>query len=107
MRIKLLVVILCTGLKSMGQDYSPYKNIGLQLQQFSLISDSLQKANEIEKWFSVLRNANQIPFAIEDSVLFLYWGNAASVSWMGDFNGWGHDQAFKNKGAKVPNTNIW
>jgi enterochelin esterase-like enzyme len=107
MKIKLVIFLLAIVIKSFGQDYSSYKTAWLELQQFSTIPDSAQRSNEIEKWLGSLRNSNQIPFITEDSVLFLYQGNAKSVSWMGDFNGWGHDESFKNKGAKIANTNIW
>ncbi|HLZ15639.1 MAG TPA: alpha/beta hydrolase-fold protein, partial [Cyclobacteriaceae bacterium] len=62
---------------------------------------------EIQKWFASLRESSQVPFIVEDSVLFLYEGDAKSVAWMGDFNGWGHDETFKNKGRRVPHTDIW
>ncbi|HZX74066.1 MAG TPA: alpha/beta hydrolase-fold protein [Cyclobacteriaceae bacterium] len=99
--------LLFIGFQSFGQDYSPYKAAFNKLQQFALITDSTLRNGEIQKWLSSLREANQIPFIVEDSVLFLYDGKAASVSWMGDFNGWGHDQQFENHGKKIGNTNLW
>ncbi len=107
MKSKLLIGLLILSVKSFAQDYSSYKNAWLRLHQFSSLQDSTQRSNEIEKWFALLKNSNQIPFVAEDSVLFLYQGNAKFVSWMGDFNGWGHDPSFKNKGDKIPNTNLW
>ena len=44
---------------------------------------------------------------LPDSVAFLYRGDAKSVLWMGDFNGWGNDKKFKNSGTKIPHTDIW
>ncbi len=107
MKTRLLICLLFISLKSVGQDYSSFKNIISQLRQYSIISDSAQRASEIEKWFAALRQQNQIPFIVEDSVAFLYQGEAKSVSWSGDFNGWGYDKAFQNKGVQIPNTNIW
>lgn len=60
-----------------------------------------------EQTWNELKAAGSIPYAIEDSVAFLYKGNATAVSWMGDFNGWGYDKKFKNTGIKIPNTDIW
>jgi enterochelin esterase family protein len=34
-------------------------------------------------------------------------GEAKSVTWMGDFNAWGYDKKFQNKGHRIPNTNFW
>src|SRR5882762_2306049 len=98
---------LLIGANIFGQDYSPFKVTFDKLQQLSRITDSTRQKEEAQKLFSSLREQNQIPFIIEDSVLFLYEGNATSVSWMGDFNGWGHDEKFENRGKKIENTNIW
>lgn len=54
-----------------------------------------------------LRKANQIPFTDQDSVLFLYRGEADAVSWIGDFNGWGYDKKFHNQGKKINQTDLW
>jgi len=63
-----------------------------------------QKSNSL---FDSLSNQQQIPFVSNDSVAFLYKGEASSVSWIGDFNGWGYDEKFNNKGKRIPNTDIW
>jgi enterochelin esterase-like enzyme len=60
----------------------------------------------IQTWNEMV-NHNQIPFVQDDSVAFLYRGEAKSVSWMGDFNGWGYNKNFKNKGQRIPNTDLW
>jgi enterochelin esterase-like enzyme len=60
-----------------------------------------------EQTWNELKTAGSIPYAVEDSVAFLYKGNATSVTWMGDFNGWGYDKKFKNSGTKIPNSDIW
>lgn len=60
-----------------------------------------------EQTWNELKAAGSIPYAAEDSVAFLYKGSATSVTWMGDFNGWGYDKKFKNSGKKIPNSDIW
>ncbi|HEY9008438.1 MAG TPA: alpha/beta hydrolase-fold protein [Ohtaekwangia sp.] len=62
---------------------------------------------EAEKQFASLASKKQIPFVVSDSVAFLYRGEAISVAWMGDFNGWGYDKNFNNKGTRIPGTKIW
>jgi enterochelin esterase-like enzyme len=106
MRLIFILLLLCT-LKSFGQDYSVFKNTLHQLQQAAAITDSTQRKNEIEKWWTELRQQNQIPFIVEDSVAFLYQGQAKSVSWIGDFNGWGSDAKFNSNGKEITNTHIW
>lgn len=107
MKKEILILLLVLSINSFGQDYSSYKIAQDRLQHFSSIADTVLQKQEIQKWFATLGEQNQIPLIVEDSVLFLYEGKAKSVSWMGDFNGWGHDENFKNKGDKIPNTNIW
>lgn len=60
-----------------------------------------------DQTWNELNSAGSIPYAAGDSVAFLYKGNATSVTWMGDFNGWGYDKKFKNSGTKIPNSDIW
>lgn len=64
-------------------------------------------AAEVDKFWNELVDARRIPLVAEDSVAFLYRGEATTVSWMGDFNGWGYDKKFVNKGAQIPGTNLW
>lgn len=47
------------------------------------------------------------PVIIGDSVLFHYDGPATSVSWNGDFNGWGRADSIPNKGTKHEGTGVW
>src|SRR5690606_33204174 len=54
-----------------------------------------------------LVSSNQIPLTLADSVIFLYRGEAKSVVWMGDFNGWGYDKDFQNQGKRIAGTDIW
>src|SRR5258705_2511 len=88
----LITLFLLVSINALGQDYSSFKNKLEQLPQISSITDSAQRQNEIEKWWSALHQQEQIPFIVEDSVAFLYRGEAKSVAWMGDFNAWGYDK---------------
>ncbi|MBX2898834.1 MAG: hypothetical protein KF775_04265 [Cyclobacteriaceae bacterium] len=75
----------------------------------TLLFTKLQSGNpaEVEKTYQTLLAESKIPLTQNDSVLFLYRGNANTVEWMGDFNGWGYVKDFNNKGRKFANTNIW
>ncbi len=80
-------------------------SIGCYAQDFT---NTIQKLyTSPEQTWNELKAAGTIPYAVEDSVAFLYKGNATSVTWMGDFNGWGYDKKFKNSGTKIPNSDIW
>ncbi len=99
----IIIGLLGISLTVSGQDYSRYTSTLTKLTSLSASGDSVQ-LNQL--WNSLIES-NSIPLTQEDSVAFLYKGDATSVVWMGDFNGWGYDKKFNNKGIKIPNTNIW
>lgn len=103
----LLIICLIGSLNAIGQDYAPFQNTLKEIYQISTNSDSTLRANTIEKWWTTLRQQNQIPLVVEDSVAFFYQGEAKAVSWMGDFNAWGYDKTFDTNGVEIPNTHIW
>ncbi|MBI3482562.1 MAG: hypothetical protein HY015_06240 [Bacteroidetes bacterium] len=103
----LFILFLLVALNSFGQDYTSFRNKLQQLQQISSVTDSVQRQSEIEQWWSALRQQDEIPLIVEDSVAFLYQGEAKSVVWTGDFNGWGYDKTFPVEGKQIPNTRIW
>lgn len=76
-----------------------------QAQSFTKTVQQLY-ATPDQTW-NELKASGSIPFAVDDSVAFLYKGNATSVTWMGDFNGWGYDKNFRNSGKRIPNSDIW
>lgn len=81
-----------------GQDYTLFTKT---------IRSLYASPEEAEQQWSLLVDKEQVPFVIGDSVAFLYHGEAKSVAWMGDFNGWGYDKKFNNKGSRIPGTTLW
>lgn len=76
--------------------------------QAQTFNETIQKLHASpEQTWNELKASGSIPYAVDDSVAFLYKGNATSVTWMGDFNGWGYDKNFKNTGTRLPNSDIW
>jgi enterochelin esterase-like enzyme len=82
-----------------------FYSLVLSAQDYSTFSNTLKRLNDTA-FFAQLQ-AKGIPLIVHDSVAFLYKGEAKSVAWMGDFNGWGYDKTFQNQGRRIPNTNIW
>ncbi len=68
---------------------------------------ALEDTHTREETFIQLQEAENIPFISDDSVLFIYRGEARDVKWMGDFNGWGYNKAFQNIGRQLPGSDIW
>ena len=73
----------------------------------NLAKNQTATSNDIfEDFLDSLESMNQIPFVFEDSVAFLYYGEASSVSWAGDFNGW-NPNASGYKGTEIDSTGLW
>ncbi|MBY0433401.1 MAG: hypothetical protein K2U26_04750 [Cyclobacteriaceae bacterium] len=103
MRIRYFYIVLILAYGNLfGQSYTDFTNSFTSLYRASSL-DSSAKAAFVNQWFA----QHHVPLIAEDSVLFLYRGDAKSVAWMGDFNGWGYQKDFQNKGKKIPNTPIW
>jgi hypothetical protein len=60
----------------------------------TIIQNKSLQADQVNTWWTDLNQSNSIPIVHNDSVLFLYRGNADTVEWMGDFNGWGYVKEF-------------
>lgn len=104
MRAALILIILVRFSSLSGQDYSLLQESNQILTRFK--PDSIGVAG-LENWWSSLQATGQIPLVVNDSVYFFYRGAAKTVEWMGDFNGWGYQKDFDNKGKQVPGSNIW
>lgn len=103
----LAFVFILISASLFAQDYSTFSSTLAKLHDLSKIGDENDRLNQTEQLWQSLIKSNSIPLVQEDSVAFLYRGNANSVAWVGDFNGWGYDKKFTGKGTKVPNTDIW
>ncbi len=100
MRVLLIAITLLVSIRSSSQNPAQYSAPALLYEAF------IKAGNVDELWIN-LQRSNQIPFIVGDSVAFLYRGAAKSVEWIGDFNAWGSDRKFNNKGKLVPNTDVW
>lgn len=107
MRALLTFFLLFNLIQLYGQDYSAMKKVKASLNEIILLTDTTQRKENLNKWWNTLKEHKHIPLVVEDSVLFLYRGQATTVAWMGDFNGWGYKKDFKNKGKRIPGTDLW
>ncbi|MDX2127859.1 MAG: alpha/beta hydrolase-fold protein [Chloroherpetonaceae bacterium] len=80
-----------------------------KFQTFSEFKSALVTASnsptELNVLWQLLLNSRRVPFAIGDSVAFLYRGNSSSVKWNGDFNNWGGSSG--GTGVKIGNNDVW
>src|SRR5688572_17371349 len=86
-------------------------SIGVLAQDYSHFTQGLRKLTHASEESSIAWSKfiaeETVPFVVHDSVAFLYKGEANSVMWMGDFNSWGYQKNFNNKGQRIPGTDIW
>jgi enterochelin esterase-like enzyme len=94
------VIVSCIPLLAFSQDYTRFTQTLKQLHTATTPA-------EVETHWQDLIESQQVPFIVEDSVAFFYRGSATQVAWMGDFNGWGRDATYPNKGTRIPGTDIW
>jgi enterochelin esterase-like enzyme len=106
-RLTLSIFLLLPFLSGWAQDYSFFETSLKPLYEYSSLTDSTVRKTKLEAWWTALQNAHRIPLIEQDSVAFLYHGKAKTVEWMGDFNGWGYEKKFNNKGIQVPGTDFW
>jgi enterochelin esterase-like enzyme len=85
---------------------------GFSQSDYSYFTKSLNSLYSFEtvarqRLWDSLASAGRIPLIAHDSVAFLYRGEAQTVKWTGDFNGWEYDKSFNNNGTRIPGTDIW
>jgi len=80
---------------------------------FRALKDSLETVAAsgaeaaLDTFWQALQDARRVPFAVGDSVAFLYRGAAERVAWHGDFDGWGSDASVASEGARVAGADLW
>lgn len=89
-----------------GYPYKSFQEFRKDLDRITRISDPLDRDRTINDLWDKLKGNNQIPFRLDDSVAFLYRGEAKSVTWAGDFNGWLPAQ-HGYTGARSGYSDIW
>jgi enterochelin esterase-like enzyme len=86
--------------------------VALHAQNYSEFTSTLRtisgsSSENIDSVWNALVHARKIPLVVEDSVAFLYRGNAKSVTWVGDFNEWGYRKEINTKGKQLAGTDVW
>jgi enterochelin esterase-like enzyme len=101
MRCIFTIAALCLLVQSASaQDYSTFSSAITRLH-------TAKDSADVEDLWRELVEAHKIPLVAEDSVAFLYRGQAKTVSWIGDFNEWGYRKELNTKGTRIPGSDIW
>ncbi|MFN3638870.1 MAG: alpha/beta hydrolase-fold protein [Chloroherpetonaceae bacterium] len=107
--MKRLFYLLCLLFlaQSASAQFSSYHAFRDSLNRIVAIPDGNTRNLVLTDFLNGLQQANNIPFAIGDSVAFLYRGAAQSVRWNGDFNSWGSASNIQTNGVRLGNTDLW
>jgi enterochelin esterase-like enzyme len=103
MKPVIVFILLCAPALHSANGQGAYADFTATIARFY----NAETAKELDDGWNELVASKKIPLICLDSVAFLFRGKATSVIWMGDFNGWGNDKKFRNKGRRIPNTDIW
>jgi enterochelin esterase family protein len=97
-----LLLWVCTA----AQAQSPWQTLHLHFEAVLKAPEAVRHIKATQFYDSLLR-VNQIPFVLNDSVMFLYLGDAGRVAWYGDFNQWGQKDAPSYEGKRITGTPLW
>jgi enterochelin esterase-like enzyme len=64
-------------------------------------------SSTLNTYWQELKDTKRIPFTHKDTALFLYKGAGTSVSWQGDFSGWGQNSSVTTKGTRIGSSDIF
>ncbi len=97
---RVIIALLILPAVALGQE---------NIMGFTEILRDLQsgKASVRDSTWDQLSAGKRIPLVKDDSVAFLYRGDASSVRFSGDFNGWEYDKTINNAAKRIPNSDIW
>ncbi len=74
---------------------------------FVIFQTIMQRSEAVNHLWTDLESRHQIPFRLGEKAAFLYRGNADSVFFHGDFDGWGGDKKMSSKAVKVGKSDVW
>lgn len=75
--------------------------------EWRAILNALKTNENYDSIWQELKRQKRVPLICHDSVAFLYRGAAQQVEWQGDFNQWGFNKNFPNKGVLLHPPDLW
>ena len=75
-----------------------------EIQAAATVTDDSMRRTGLDSLWNTLRAAGRIPLVAGDSVLFMYRGEAGSVTFTGDFDGWNPEPP---RARRVQGTDLW
>lgn len=103
----LTVVLLSCSSNRNEPSSSKADQLIYQFQQIASLSDESLRTTRIDAIWDSLTINKLIPLTEDSTALFLFRGDAESVSWNGDFNSWSGDKRVDTQGSNIMGTDIW
>ncbi len=93
-------------LSQQNHNIDSYAQFKHHLNSLAQIGNDADREAAVSEFWNVLAAENKIPFVKDDSVAFLFRGEADSVCWAGDFSGW---QPFVEEftGRRIGESQVW
>lgn len=88
------------------KQFESFSDFQKTLSNIVNISNEQLRLEKMDTFWDSLKANHQIPFIYGDSIALLYKGEATTVKWAGDFNGWNPNLGGFD-GTKQGETNIW
>ena len=109
--MRIIVLIFCSLLVTVGSanaegalPVETYQDFEVRLASFALNSNSETRDAALDEFWSELVETGRVPFVDGQKVAFLYRGEAQSVAFAGDFNGWDYSAG---PAERMIGTDIW
>ncbi len=106
-KILLFSFVLVMACSCPSSDQLSVTELDERFTEISAIEDPEIRKAEVDSLWNRLKSQDQIPFVQDTIAIFLYRGEAESVSWNGDFNSWSGDKSYLNAGTRIEGTDIW
>lgn len=102
--VALSLFLIINALHSKAQ-YETFGEFKQELNSITGMENETEMQAALDDFWNELAGQNKIPFIAGSSVMFMYRGEAESVIWVGDFNGWNVANGYE--GEKIARTNLW
>lgn len=90
-----------------GDNLNSSNEVQQRINDIEQITDDAQAQQKADELWQELASLDQIPYTSDSTVIFLYKGDAETVSWNGDFNSWGGNKSVQITGEQIGNTDLW
>ncbi|MFV1884401.1 MAG: alpha/beta hydrolase-fold protein [Balneola sp.] len=105
--LAVIIILISCNSKKENNPEATIDSLISDLQQIAAIQNQETKNAKIDAIWDSLTINQRIPVTSDSTALFLYRGEAESISWNGDFNSWSGNKSIETQGNNITGTDIW